>query len=184
MRLPVFRLIILPLLAVWTAAPARAADPGAEGTLRTLGGDLYAGGAVPGASLQPEIRERLDAGLPVTFTYTYLFMRPRRMWLDRTVGERTVARTAAYDPLSALWRLETRINGRAPQVEFTRERADAERFLERLDAVNLGPASMDRPTGAGLRAELQVHFLTGRLLLIPWDLETGWRPVAIIPEAE
>jgi hypothetical protein len=174
-----FGLTLLFLFLV--AAPLRAAgDP--EGIVHSLGGDLYAGGAAPGAASQPEVRERLDAGLPVAFTYHFLFSRPRHFWFSKTVGERQVVRTALYDRLSALYRLETRIGDEPPRIEFARERGDAENFLEHFDALDLGPAGMDRPTAAGLRASLKVHFLAGTMLLLPWSLETGWREIALVAE--
>lgn len=172
------------LLFALSAMPQRAAGEaiGPEGVVHSLGGDLYAGGAAPGAASQPEVRERLDAGLPVAFTYHFLFSRPRRFWFSKTVGERQVVRTALYDRLSALYRLETRIGEEPPRVEFARERGDAENFLEHFDALDLGPAGMDRPTAEGVRASLKVHFLAGTLLLLPWSLDTGWREIALVAE--
>ena len=172
------------LLFVPAALLVRAADEpvGPEGVVHSLGGDLFAGGAAPGAASQPEVRERLDAGLPVAFTYHFLFSRPRRFWFSKTVGERQVVRTALYDRLSALYRLETRIGDEPPRIEFARERGDAEYFLEHFDALDLGPAGMDRPTATGLRASLKVHFLAGTLLLLPWSLETSWREIALVAE--
>ncbi len=166
---------------------ARASDPvvpSPEGTIQTLGGDLYAGGSVPGAAARPEVRERLDAGLPVTFTFRYRFFRPRRFWFDRSVAARTIARTVSYDPLSALWKLENRVNDGAPTTDWTRDRSEAERFLEHVETVNLGPASMDRPTAAGVKAQLRVHLFSASVLFVPWNFETGWREIAIIPEAQ
>ncbi len=171
--------LILAMLAP-AAAPAR--DPGIEGALRVVGGDLYASASVPGGAVIPEIRLRMDAGLPVVFTYRFQFYRVRRLWFDRTVAERLVIRRASYDPLSALYKLESEIGGEPARIDYVRDRQDAEFFLEHFDAVNLGPAGLDRPTPAGLRARLRVHFLAGTVLFIPWDNQTGWRVVAIAQE--
>jgi hypothetical protein len=171
--------LILWLLAALAPRPAPARDPAVEGALRVVGGDLYASASVPGGALIPDIRLRMDAGLPVVFTYRFQFYRVRRFWFDRTVAERLVTRRASYDPLSALYKLESEISGEAAKVDYVRDRQDAEFFLEHFDAVNLGPAGLDRPTPAGLRARLRVHFLAGTVLFIPWDKETGWQDVAL-----
>ena len=174
--------LFLTILA-WLAPLAVAAkDPGVVGSLRVVGGDFYASASVPGGTLIPDIKLRMDAGLPVSFTYRFHFYRVRRFWFDRTVAERAVTRRASYDPLSALYKLESDIGGEAVKVDYVRDRQDAEFFLEHLDAVDLGPAGMDRPTPAGLRARLRVHFLAGTVLFIPWAKETGWKDVAIVQE--
>ena len=175
---------LFPLLLAGLAPLAAAArDPGVEGALRIVGGDIYASASVPGGALAPEIRLRLDAGLPVSFTYRFRFYRVRRFWFDRTVAERQVIRRASYDPLSALYKLESEIGDAPAQVDYVRDRQAAEAFLENFDAVNLGPAGLDRPATARLRARLRVHFLAGTLLFVPWDKETGWREVTIVQEA-
>lgn len=174
---------ILLILALLAPAAASARDPGIEGALRVVGGDLYASAAVPGGAQIPDIRLRMDAGLPVSFTYRFQFYRVRHFWFDRTVAERLVTRRASYDPLSALYKLESEIAGEAAKVDYVRDRQDAESFLEHFDAVNLGPAGIDRPAPKGLRARLRVHFLAGTVLFIHWDNETGWRTVTIAQEA-
>jgi hypothetical protein len=173
---------LLAIFTVLTAVQTLARGPEVTASLRVVGGDFYATAAAPGGALIPELKLRMDANLPVTFTYRFQFYRVRHLWFDKSVAERQVVRRASYDPLSALYRLENEVNGVAAPAQYVRDRQDAEFFLEHFDAVGIGPAGLDRPTPAGLRARLRVHFLAGTVLFIPWDMETGWREIAVSME--
>ncbi len=183
---------LLLLLALPQAGPSPSAPdlPGvgpaaAEASLMDLtadaaGQDLYASFALRDA-FSEDVRQRLSAGLPVTFTYYLEVARRRPFWFDKPVARKTVSTTVTYDTLTRQYRLSKSVNDEVTETSVAVSEADMVRWMTRLDRVRLAdPSALGRGDEGSLyvrvKSRLQRRFV---LLFIPWDIETGWERVRI-----
>ncbi|GAB4271897.1 MAG: hypothetical protein Kow0092_26830 [Deferrisomatales bacterium] len=140
-------------------------------------GDLVVGFQVEGV-LTERIRETLDSGLPVRFTYWMRVEHPRHLAADDVLVDRTLERVLEKDNLKNRYRL-TLEDGRAREVASLFE---ALGMLTRVSGVSLMPAEVlaaRRPLILRLKVRLQKFKLPFRLhylfaFVAYWDVETEW----------
>ena len=172
----------LATLASTLAAPSAEAErPRTEGlSVSTLnadvtGHDLYASFALSEA-FSDEVRDRIDSGLPVTFTYFLEVARRRPLWFDKILVRKSVATTVTYDTLTHQYSLSKRVNDEVTETSVAVNETDMMRWMTNLERVRLAdptalPGAEDGSLYVRVKSRLQKKFI---LFFIPWDVETGW----------
>ncbi len=168
------------------ARPAGAGPPRAEGvSLSALnadaaGHDLYASFSLRDA-FSDEVRESIDSGLPVTFTYYLEVARRRPLWFDKILVRKSVATTVTYDTLTHQYSLSKRVNDEVTETSVAVNETDMMRWMTNLERVRLAdPTTLTGAEDGSLylrvKSRLQKRFI---LFFIPWDVETGWEKVRL-----
>ena len=174
---------MLALAAGFALAPAAGADEAVEPTLsitevRPEGSDLLVSFRVDGA-FGPEVLERIESGMTVTFEHRVDLIAKRAVPLmpARLLSRTIVETTARYDTLTRQYYLERRTTREAPdeaggeapaQTAATPERTEMESWM-----TSVGGAPIAAPPTEGTLRKLRVRVRTemGRrykLLIFPF----------------
>ena len=142
--------------------------------------DLYASFALREA-FSDDVRESIDSGLPVTFTYFLEVARRRPFWFDKILVRKSVATTVTYDTLTHQYSLSKRVNDEVTETSVAVNEADMMRWMTNLERVRLAdpttlPGAEDGSLYLRVKSRLQKKFI---LFFIPWDVETGWEKVRL-----
>ena len=79
--------------------------------------------------LTPEVRERIDSGLPTTLAYELELMRDRKRWWDRGVESSRLEVVAMYNAVTREYLVNTKHDGRLIGSRTVRQRDDLERSM-------------------------------------------------------
>jgi len=177
-------LIVLGLFLVPPASAAGERGPYIDGVQLERGprSDLLVSFHVEGA-LVPQLRETLESGLPVRFTFWIRIDRPKAWARDEVLVDLRLTRTLEKNNLQNRFHV-TFEDGSAGPEEPDLARAVA--ALGRVEGLSLLPLDALRGASAFLRirARLQEFRLPFRLhRILPfvalWDLETPWYVVEV-----
>ena len=148
--------------------------------LEQKGGRLDLSAHLEGA-FPEEIQGRIRSGLEVSFEYTVRLRRRRSRIMDKTVSERYVVTSVQYSNLTKMYKVTRTIDGAVVASDVT-DRPDLMRtWMTSLDHVPLFDERDTETPGtyyARIRAKLLGRFA---MLVIPWDLETGWAETEPMP---
>ena len=185
MRRSVALAIVLGPMAWGLAAEATRGAPPMDASLADLRAEAADNDLVVSFqvlyALTPELRERIAAGLPVTFTHYLEVSRHRLLWFDRTLARKTVTTTVTYDTLTRQYKLTKEINDEVAETSVAVSEADMMRWMTDLDRVRLADASIlegadDDSLYIRVKSRIQKKFV---LLFIPWSVDTGWQRVSV-----
>jgi hypothetical protein len=118
-----------------------------------------------GDAFNEDIMHAIRTGLEVTFRYNIELKRPRGIWPDGQVARRAISATVTYDNLTKRYKLTREIDGKIDATEVV---ADAE-ALRMFELSELEPNDSYYVRVKGVMRERNL------LLLIPWDVGTGWK---------
>lgn len=191
-----FGVLFLPLapdLAAQTGERDPADDPTAGLSRREAGiedlrlysdGDrLYADLDLSGAFIS-EIRDRIEAGLEVEFTYTIELYKKRKWWFNRRLLHARVTTKVRRDSLAGTYELILEMDEEELDRATAEEAWEVEEWMSRLrDIPLIGLSDLPQEDGEDpvrilLRAKAKIRdeFI---LLFIPWDFETDWEKVVL-----
>ncbi len=158
---------------------------------------LLAGAAVEGASIEAlvplvrsdgvfvsfraddafndDIERAIASGLEVSFRYNVELRRPRGIWPDGQVARRVIFATVAYDNLTKRYKLTREIDGKIDRTEVSADAEAMRRFMTTFESLGLFELSELEPNDSYYVRVKGVMRERNLLLLIPWDVGTGWR---------
>ncbi|MFI5179056.1 MAG: DUF4390 domain-containing protein, partial [Vicinamibacterales bacterium] len=101
-------------------------------------GKVVASFAAPNA-FSDDVREVVQSGLLLTFTYGVELRRPSSVWFDRTVAETTVAASVKFDSLTGIYQVTKLRDGRVVWSERTDKEAEVGGWMTAFDQITLDP---------------------------------------------
>ncbi|WP_169709513.1 DUF4390 domain-containing protein [Deferrisoma camini] len=179
---------ILILLGLLLASPASAAGdkgPYIDGVLLERGprSDLLVSFHVEGA-LVPQLRETLESGLPVRFTFWIRIDRPKAWARDEVLVDLRLTRTLEKNNLQNRFHVTFEDGSAGPEEPDLARAVAALGRVERMSLLPLDALRGGGPAFLRIRARLQEFRLPFRLhRILPfvalWDLETPWYVVEV-----
>ncbi|GAB6063519.1 DUF4390 domain-containing protein [Deferrisoma palaeochoriense] len=145
-------------------------------------GDLLVSFRVEKA-LVPQLRETLESGLPVRFTFWVRVDRPKAWARDEVLADLQLTRTLEKNNLQNRFHVTFEDGSEGPEVPELEKAVDALARVERLSLLPLD-ALRGPPAFLRIRARLQEFQLPFRLhRILPfvglWDVETPWYVVEV-----
>jgi hypothetical protein len=122
-----------------------------------------------------EIERAIETGLEVNFRYNVELKRPRGIWLDGQIARRVVSATVAYDNLTKRYRLTREIDGKIDSTEVVADPEAMRRFMTTFESLRMFEVSGLEPNDTYYVRVKGVIKERNFLLLIPWDVGTGWK---------
>ncbi|HSM14820.1 MAG TPA: DUF4390 domain-containing protein [Thermoanaerobaculia bacterium] len=162
------------LLAGLLAAPAAAAEPAVRDLSIALDGVQVLASLRLADAFGPEIRERIDSGLPTGIVYEIELLRDRKRWWDESLDSTRLEVVAMYNAVTHEYLVNTKLKGRLIDSRTVREREALERLMTRFIAVPVFVIRDAAPRERYLikvRAELGAGDLLG---IVPIERATEW----------
>ncbi len=128
-----------------------------------------------GDAFNEEIERAIATGLEVSFRYNVELKRPRGIWPDGQVARREISATVAYDNLTKRYKLTREIDGKIDRTEVSADAEAMRRFMTTFESLRLFELSELEPNDSYYVRVKGVMRERNLLLLIPWDVGTGWR---------
>ena len=143
--------------------------------------------------LNGKVREAIDSGVPITFTYTIELRKKGAVWGDRLVRSSKVAHTVQYDSLKKVYRFSAE-GGHVERKVITHKKESYKELMETLSQVPIAPVYRLDPEElyyVRVRADLksdELKFPSNYLFFfVPFnDFKTSWAqssPIAIDTES-
>lgn len=142
-------------------------------SINATGGQVLVSFRLDGG-MSPEIRERIESGLPTSFVYELELMRDRKHWWDRGLRSSRIEVVAMYNAVTHEYLLNTKHDGRLIGSETVRDADELESTMTEFVSF---PAFVIEPTpdrGRFLvraRVDLGVGAMLG---FIPFQRSTAW----------
>ncbi len=128
-----------------------------------------------GDAFNEDIVEAIRTGLEVTFRYNIELKRPRGIWPDGQVARRAISATVTYDNLTKRYKLTREIDGKIDATEVVADAEAMRRFMTTFESLRLFELSQLEPNDSYYVRVKGVMRERNLLLLIPWDVGTGWK---------
>ena len=125
-------------------------------------------------AMTPEVRERIDSGLPTSFIYELELMRDRKHWWDRGLQASRIEVVTMYNAVTHEYLVNTKHDGRLIGSQTVRDPADLERDMTEFVSFPAFVVDAEGDPGRFLvraRAELGLGAMLG---FIPYQRSTGW----------
>jgi hypothetical protein len=161
--------LLLPL-----AAPASAADPAVEDLAIALNGVQVLASFRLEGGFSPQLRERIDSGLPTGFLFELELARDRKRWWDEVLGSTRIEVVAMFNAVTREYLVNTKHAGKLIDSRTLRDPAELEQAMSRFAAVPvfvLRGASRRERYLVRVRAELGTDNLLG---FVPVMRSTDW----------
>jgi hypothetical protein len=101
-------------------------------------GQVLASFAAPEA-LDPDSRELVKSGVPLTLAYLVELRRPSTVWLDRTIGLSTVAAKVKFDSLASVFQVTKEQDGHTMWSKSTAKEDEMRDWVTAFDSVPIRP---------------------------------------------
>lgn len=170
---PLPALLVAGLLAA-AAAPATAQEPALEELSITLSGFQVLASFRLEGGFGPEIRERIDSGLPTGIVFELELARDRKRWWDEVLDTTRLEVVAMFNAVTREYLVNTKHEGKLIDSRTIRDPAELEAMMTRFAAVPV--FVLDEPSRrerylVRARAELG----TGNVLgFVPVMRSTDW----------
>jgi hypothetical protein len=128
-----------------------------------------------GDAFNEDIERAIETGLEVIFRYNVELKRPRGIWPDGQIARRRISATVTYDNLTKRYRLSREIDGKIDRTEVVADAEAMRRFMTTFESLRLFELSELEPNDTYYVRVKGVMRERNLLLLIPWDVGTGWR---------
>ena len=128
-----------------------------------------------GGAFNEDIEQAIRTGLEVNFRYNVELKRPRRIWLDGQVARRVISARVTYDNLTKRYKLTREIDGKIDATEVVADAEAMRRFMTTFESLRLFELSELEPNDSYYVRVKGVMRERNLLLLIPWDVGTGWK---------
>ncbi len=125
--------------------------------------------------LPPDVKKRLEAGLPTTVAWELRLFVSRDKWFDGLRDERQYGVTATYRPVSGDTTVERRLDGRLLETTVLPGREEAEKALSTLPGLpsfTMGPHLAGKPLVVRVRCLYGTNVSLG---FVPTRAMTDWR---------
>ena len=171
---PLPALLVAGLLAAAAAAPALAQEPAVEDLSITLSGFQVLATFRLEGGFGPEIRERIDSGLPTGIVFELELARDRKRWWDEVLESTRLEVVAMFNAVTREYLVNTKHEGKLIDSRTIRDPAELEAMMTRFSAVPV--FVLDQPSRrerylVRARAELG----TGNVLgFVPVMRSTDW----------
>jgi hypothetical protein len=86
------------------------------------------------AGLTPDVRERIESGLPTSLVYELELMRDRKHWWDRGIESSRIEVVAMYNAVTREYLVNTKHDGRLIGSRTVRELDELERVMTEFDS--------------------------------------------------
>lgn len=165
---------VATLIALWLAGPGlRAAVVDTiQITPVVSDGRVSASFSVPSA-FDDDVREIIQSGLLVTFTFDVTLRRPSAVWFDRTVAGVVVASSVKFDNLTGVYHVTKYEDGRVVWSDRTQDVAVLRTWLTTFERV---PLAADSALEPNVEYYVRVSLQTSpkrTLSLWPWGSGTA-----------
>lgn len=162
------------LLAGLLAAPAAADEPAVRELSIALDGVQVLASFRLAGGLTPELRERIESGLPTGFLFELDLLRDRQRWWDESLDSTRIEVVAMFNAVTREYLVNTKLEGKLIDSRTLRDADELERVMTRFQAVPVfvlrSPSRRERYL-VRARAELG----TGNLLgFVPVMRATPW----------
>lgn len=162
------------LLAGLLAAPAAADEPAVRELSIALDGVQVLASFRLAGGLTPELRERIESGLPTGFLFELELLRDRQRWWDESLESTRIEVVAMFNAVTREYLVNTKLEGRLIESRTLRDPDELERVMTRFQAMPVfvlrSPSRRERFL-VRARAELG----TGNLLgFVPVMRATPW----------
>lgn len=170
---PLPALLVAGLLAA-AAAPATAQEPALEELSITLSGFQVLASFRLEGGFGPEIRERIDSGLPTGIVFELELARDRKRWWDEVLGSTRIEVVAMFNAVTREYLVNTKHAGKLIDSRTLRDPEELEEVMSRFAAVPVfvlrGATRRERYL-VRVRAELGTDNLLG---FVPVMRSTDW----------
>jgi hypothetical protein len=122
-----------------------------------------------------DIERAIGTGLEVNFRYNVELRRRRGIWLDAELSNRVVTATVAYDNITKRYKLTREVDGKVDATDVVADAEAMRRFMTSFESLRLFDVSALEPNDSYNVRVKGVMRERNLLLLIPWDVGTGWR---------
>jgi hypothetical protein len=122
-----------------------------------------------------DIERAIETGLEVAFRYNIELKRVRGVWFDSRVDRREIRATVAYDNLTKRYQLTREIDGKIDTTDLVADAEAMRRFMTTFESLRLFELSQLEPNERYYLRAKGVMRERNLLLLVPWDVGTGWR---------
>ena len=157
------------------AAAAAAEDAAIEDLVPVVRSDGIFVSFRAGEAFNQDIEHAIQTGLEVNFRYNVELKRPRGIWLDGQVARRVISATVTYDNLTKRYKLTREIDGKIDATEIVADAEAMRRFMTTFESLRLFELSALEPNDSYYVRVKGVMRERNLLLLIPWDVGTGWK---------
>jgi hypothetical protein len=162
------------LVAGLLAVPALAAEPAVQDLSIALDGVQVLTSFRLADAMTPELRERIESGLPTGFVYEIELLRDRQRWWDESLDSTRLEVVAMFNAVTREYLVNTKLEGKLIDSRTLHDEDALERVMTRFVAVPVfvlhGPSRHERYL-VRVRAELG----TGNLLgFVPVMRSTSW----------
>ena len=157
------------------AAAAAAEGAAIEGLVPVVRSDGVFVSFRVGDAFNEDIEHAIRTGLEVNFRYNVELKRPRGIWPDGHVARRVISSTVAYDNLTKRYKLTREIDGKVDATEVVADAEAMRRFMTTFESLRLFELSELEPNDSYYVRVKGVMRERNLLLLIPWDVGTGWK---------
>jgi hypothetical protein len=130
---PLPALLVAGLLA--TAAPAAAEEPALADLSITLSGFQVLATFRLEGGFGPELRERIDSGLPTGIVYELELARDRKRWWDEVIDSTRLEVVAMFNAVTREYLVNTKHEGKLIDSRTIRDPAELEAVMTRFAAV-------------------------------------------------
>jgi hypothetical protein len=162
-------------LALFAVAAAAAEGAAIEDLVLLVRSDGIFVSFRAGDAFNEDIEHAGRTGLEVNFRYNVELKRPRGIWFDAPVARREISATVAYDNLTKRYKLTREIDGKIDATEVVADAEAMRRFMTTFESLRLLELSELEPNDSYYVRVKGVMRERNLLLLIPWDVSTGWK---------
>jgi Domain of unknown function (DUF4390) len=164
------------LAVLWTAAaPVSSKAASIEDLVPLVRKDGVFVSFRAGDAFNEEIERAIETGLEVNFRYNVELKRPRGIWPDGQIARRRISATVTYDNLTKRYKLTREIDGVIDRTEVVADAEAMRRFMTTFESLRLFELSELQPNDSYYVRVKGVMRERNLLLLIPWDVGTGWK---------
>ncbi len=128
-----------------------------------------------GDAFNEDIEHAIRTGLEVNFRYNVELKQSRGIWPDGQVARRLVAATVTFDNLTKRYKLIREIDGKIDATDVVADAEAMRRFMTTFESLRLFELSGLEPNDSYYVRVKGVMRERNLLLLIPWDVGTGWK---------
>ena len=170
---------ILPILLLFGASIAHAADPKIDGlSAIAANGKVSVRFALANAFHNGEVVEGLQSGLPTSFTYEIEIFRDRPWWIDDGISRSRIEVICTFNSVTREYLLNYRRDKKLVRSETFTDLASLQSAMTRVDEPDLFDIANRRPQK--LKVRVKADLMRGLVLyVVPWEVSTGWRETRV-----
>ena len=119
--------------------------------------------------------QRVQSGLPTSFTYEFELLRDRKRWLDRPLDRGSLQVIAMFDAVASEYLVNYKLDGKLIESRMVRSLEDLHKAMTRFEGV---PAFVLEPLPRRWRLLVKVRGLLGSRTLfavVPARVATDWK---------